>query len=125
MKKKLLWLDDVRDPFTEKWNNDIAKYIINPLSVTILWAKNYNEFVSIINTDFPDLISFDHDLSDIHCSNSTYKEKNGLTCAQYLVDYCMDNNKRLPGFWVHSANPVGAENIKKFLTNYKKWKEFG
>jgi hypothetical protein len=120
--KKLLWLDDIRDPTTEKWNNEIAKYIINPLTVKIIWVRNYYEFIHQINTNFPDIISFDHDLSDIHCNKSTYKEKTGMTCAIYLVNYCQNNNINLPQYYIHSSNPVGAENIRKYLSNYIKFK---
>jgi hypothetical protein len=32
----------------------------------------------------------------------------------------MNENKELPMYYVHSANPVGAENIKNYLENAKK-----
>jgi hypothetical protein len=32
----------------------------------------------------------------------------------------MDNKKKLPEIFVHSANPVGADNIKGLLDNFVK-----
>lgn len=126
VKQKLLWLDDIRDPTTEKWNNEIAKYIINPLTVDIIWVKNYNEFVKYLNKyNLPNIISFDHDLADEHYDYfeeevGKYEEKTGMDCCKFLVNYCLDNNLELPQFNIHSANPVGAENMRKYLVNFLK-----
>ena len=86
----------------------------------------------------PDTISFDHDLADEHYTpeyfwdnyeeskkfqewrGQYYQEKTGMDCAKWLVDYCMDNKKKLPEIFVHSANPVGADNIKGLLDNFVK-----
>ena len=48
-------------------------------------------------------------------------EKTGFHCAKWLVDYCLDNDLRLPPFQVHSANPVGRQNIQSYLDNAKKY----
>jgi len=37
------------------------------------------------------------------------------------VEYCMDNNVKLPKFSVHSANPTGAKNIREYLKNAEKY----
>jgi len=100
-----LYLDDRREPKTEGW----------------VIARDYRSFVHVITEGgLPELISFDHDLSDIHIKKSTYKEMTGYDCAKWLVNYCFDKNQDIPEFFVHSANPVGAENIQKFLDNAKK-----
>ena len=46
--------------------------------------------------------------------------KSGYDCAKWLVDYCLDNGITIPNFGVHSANPVGAENIRGLLVNAMK-----
>lgn len=110
--KTLLWLDDGRDP----------KVWVKRQFDAIHWVKKYHDFVYwIMDNGLPDEISFDHDLSDIHCSKSTYKEKTGMDCAKWLVDYCLDNKVKLPEYNVHSANPTGAENIERILSNFKKF----
>lgn len=136
----LLWLDDLRDPSEEMWRNHIAKNIANPLRYNIVWVKDYNEFTSYIkNNDMPYLVSFDHDLADEHYTperfwnnyeeskkyqeSQNYSEKTGLDCARFLIEYCQDNhNGELPNYYVHSYNPVGADNIRALLTNFIKFK---
>jgi hypothetical protein len=97
-------------------------------------VRNYDEFVShITENGLPNLISFDHDLADEAYSPKmyegteeynklyeTFKEKTGYCCAKWLVNYCMDRELKLPEFEVHSMNPAGGENIKKYLENFRK-----
>jgi hypothetical protein len=123
---KKLFLDDVRS-ITDVYDND-KDFII---------VKNYEEFISWINSNgLPDFISFDHDLADEHYNigidlyiedkpldYSLYKEKTGMECAKWLINYCLDNNLKLPDFKVHSANPAGRDNILSILTNFKKFQE--
>lgn len=133
--KNLLWLDDIRNPFIneeKKVPNNIHDWNIN-------WVLNYEQFVKWIEIfGLPDAISFDHDLADEHYipeyfwdnykeskkfqkwREQSYQEKTGMDCAKWLVNYCLDNNKKLPEFYVHSANPVGANNIIFLLNNFLK-----
>lgn len=112
----LLWLDDVRDPHTNDWLN--FSPIREPYHV--VWVKKYHEFVYwISNYGLPKAICFDHDLGDIHISKSTYHEKNGYDCAKWLVNYCLDNKLPLPLWNVQSSNPIGRENINRYLKNYQ------
>lgn len=122
-----LFLDDVRQP------GSVGNYI-NPVSLGEIYRKtkwvivrNYSEFIHYINENgLPELISFDHDLAAIHYDPSTwvesfeYDEETGLDCAKWLCEYCLKENKRLPKFMVHSQNPVGKQNIKNYLENFKK-----
>jgi hypothetical protein len=132
MKKNYnLFLDDFRTP--------LVTFEYKPLTIykTEEWVivRNYKEFTSVIQTDgLPDIISFDHDLADEHYTPrkywgnyekskkyqraQNYKEKTGYDCVVWLVDYCINNNKPLPLWVVHSMNPVGADNINNYLLNY-------
>lgn len=109
-----LFLDDLRNPPDNTWQV----------------VRSYDAFVGYIETyGVPDLISFDHDLAFEHYSfNSnfsltkeipyhSYKEKTGLDCVKYLIE----KNLSIKSYKVHSANPVGAENIRSLC---KQWKEF-
>jgi hypothetical protein len=129
--KKLLWLDDIRNPFVYDWLLQYAPEFAYGDGETI-WVKNYNQFVEWINTNgLPDLICFDHDLSDItEILNSNLvlasdwgEEKTGYDCAKWLVEYCMDNQLDLPQWRIQSANPVGKQNINGLLSNYKNFKK--
>lgn len=105
--KKLLWLDDYRDPYS----SEIDWLVFSPIGrdCEIYWAKNYNMFVDYIKEKgLPDAICFDHDLGD-------ETEKTGFDCAKWLVEYCLDNNLPIPEFNCQSANPVGRENIEMLL----------
>lgn len=113
--KKLLWLDDIRDPF----ENNGEWLIFSPLEqpYEVIWIKSYVDFVDYINNNgLPDGICFDHDLGDEN-------EKTGYDCAKYLVDYCLDKNLVLPLYNIQSANPVGKDNINGLLINYNKYYE--
>jgi hypothetical protein len=122
-----LFLDDLRDPRT-----------IYPTTSNSEWTvvRNYGEFVKVIEANgLPFLVSFDHDLAEEHYRPSmfnpdghysrysvdgTFKEKTGMECAKWLVEYCMNKNLDLPQYNVHSANPVGSANIASYLLSYTK-----
>lgn len=118
MHNKYLYLDDVRTPTEGNW----------------IIARNYEEFVEIINREGLEnfsVISLDHDLGDsamrefysnvyvndkLDYNNIT--EKTGLDCAKFLIESSMDLGKKLPQIYVHSANPVGTVNIIELINNW-------
>jgi hypothetical protein len=117
---KKLYLDDIRTPKTEGW--DIV--------------RSYDDFVNYIEQNgVPEEVSFDHDLSREHTMyyfdngghdnppdplGVEFKEKTGYDAAKWLCDYCWTNGIPLPKWNIHSANPVGSDNIKFLLNNFKK-----
>jgi hypothetical protein len=127
-----LFLDDYRQPV------DAFKYTMDEDFIQKQWrvVKSYQAFISLIEENFkqdgsfPSLIAFDHDLDDAHYAHTSIhseipydemKEKTGYHCAKWLVDFCMDNNLKLPEYKVHSMNPAGKNNIIGYLENYKKY----
>ena len=126
-----LFLDDFRHPY------DCIKYMKLPIYSKLEWiiVRNYGEFVDYIaKKGLPKIISFDHDLADEHYSPEMYrgsynamyknfKEKTGLDCAKWLVDYCADKDLDLPEYLVHSMNPAGRKNISSYLENYEKFRK--
>jgi len=123
-KKYYLFLDDVRRPATT------YSYMKLPIFNESNWiiVRNYYAFISIIQKKgLPEVISFDHDLMDIHYKvqdfdyNDENYEKTGYHCAKWLIDYCLDNNLKVPTeIIVHSMNPVGSLNIKSLFDTYFK-----
>jgi hypothetical protein len=127
---KLLWLDDLRNPFNVDW---VSRYVPG-FEGDVIWVKSYLEFVENIQKNgLPDRISFDHDLGDEHIKfyfdngghenppnpeKVSFIEKTGYDCAKWLINYCIENDLKLPEFTVHSANPVGSQNIKRILNNF-------
>jgi len=134
MRKKLLWLDDYRDPF----DKEVDWMVFTPIGrdVEIHWVLSYLEFTQWIKKNgLPDGICFDHDLGgDIkqNLIKQGYSKReakkirqnmelpNGYDCAKWLVDYCIDKKQPLPLYNIQSANPTGKENIDKLLQNFIK-----
>jgi|AntRauTorckE6833_2_1112554.scaffolds.fasta_scaffold00015_22 hypothetical protein len=87
-----LYIDDERSPKTER------DWVV---------VRTYNAFVTTIEErGMPEHISFDHDLGE--------DEPTGYDCAKWLVE-----QGYVPqSYNVHSANPVGAENIRGLLDNW-------
>lgn len=123
-----LFLDDVRNP------PEVGNYMY-PVDLRKEYrlydwviVRNYQEFIDYISENgLPTYVSFDHDLADEHYDvdnwfeeKELFKEKTGLDCAKWMVDYCIDNKLKLPIFYSHSMNPIGKENILNLLNNYDK-----
>lgn len=116
-----LILDDVRsiEESLQISNLTMPCFEIKDFSLT----KNYEQFCDFIKkSGVPTFVSFDHDLGlDEMITNENgfhivkWSEKTGLDCAKFLVDYCHDNNHKFPLYRVHSANPVGKENIRQYI----------
>lgn len=108
MKKIVIFLDDFRKP---------NKYVNMNLN-RVYQAYSYKDFVNLVNTLYKkygkiDEVWFDHDLGPV-------EEGNGLDCAKYLVQFCMDNSMLLPQYHIQSANSVGKMNIDSYLKSYIK-----
>ena len=92
-----LYLDDLRTPKSPGW----------------VVVRSYDEAVRYVKANgFPQAVSFDHDLGDA--------VPTGMDFARWLVTEdldrrCMPDNFE---FNVHSANPVGRDNIEGLLCNY-------
>ncbi len=118
-----LFLDDERSLHHVTW-------VSLPITRPWLIVRNFEEFKSAISTyGIPEFISWDHDLGPASMAHgaktlwqefdySQVNEKTGMDCAKWLVEYCLDNNLKLPQYEVHSMNPCGAQNIRGLLDNF-------
>ncbi len=98
-----LFLDDLRFPVDDD-------FVI---------ARNFDEAITLVETlGCPIFISFDHDLGD--------NIPTGFDFAKWLVECDLDKDGLFLSkdfdFYVHSANPVGKENIEGLLNGYGKFK---
>ena len=125
-----LFLDDIWVP------EDVFNYTGNPIFLKEKWliVRSYDEFVkTITELGIPDLVTFDHDLADIHYDVQEHvdedyydlcaaqNEKTGYHCAKWLINHCMDNELKLQKkVLIHSMNGVGAKNIESLFTTYEK-----
>ncbi len=101
-----IYLDDIRTPSKEEFdflclNEEEFRFCLNNLVAC-------KEQVSYV--------SFDHDLGD--------NTPDGYDCAKILCKFDQICGILAPDFEfnVHSANPVGAENIRAYMNNYLKYK---
>lgn len=137
-----IYLDDWRTPVETLISKKplYLKKIISENEWEIV--RSYHEFVDKIERKgLPDIISFDHDLGDTYYFSEEepkklivkpediifdydkYEEndeRTGYHCAKWLVEYCLEHNKPLPQYIIHSDNQVGTENIHCYLENFKK-----
>lgn len=98
---------------------------MNVFGETVKLVKSYNEFRDWVGANgAPAFVSFDHDLADIRLpeegaliavASDWTKEKTGVDCAAFLIEYCHDHDELFPVYLVHSANPVGASNIRGLI----------
>lgn len=120
---RYLFLDDERNPADVTWiliggvGSQGAEWeIVRSLDEAINWVKK---------NGFPDVISFDHDLGLEHYSGDYSARNTGYDFAKWLTEFDMDTGS-MPDhfkFTVHSKNPTGAENIRKLMHNYIRFKE--
>ena len=129
--KQKIYLDDVRTPVNVDW----------------VVVRSYDEFVEKVTElglENIEVISLDHDLGDTAMNEyfnnvspnytldySNIKEKTGMDCAKWIVNYYYDNyvdlisrnNKKIigitfPKVYTHSANPIGSANIMGYINNF-------
>lgn len=112
-----LMIDDLRNPPM------VYQMTAMPIYLEPNWvvATTYNDFIKHIEkSGLPDFISFDHDLGELSIF-ANGNEASGYDCAKWLIDYCFDNQFKLPDFYCHSMNPVGKANINSILNSFIKF----
>lgn len=107
-----LFIDDERDPNEVYWVAPVDLYKQGEWIICRQWD---DVLIHIKTFGMPKVISFDHDLGDV--------KSDGYQIAKFLCDLDMNgsNDFRFPDefeFFVHSQNPVGAKNIRDYMTNY-------
>ena len=112
-----LFLDDIRTP---SMAHNATKGLGVDYSATDQWviARDYFDFVDIVNKHFDEikLVSFDHDLACVKDG----REWTGKDAADYLINYCLDHDKKFPGWYAHTDNTSGRQNIIGAITSYLK-----
>lgn len=134
--KVLIWLDDYRNPFKDPtWLAKFAPEYKEDSGNVVIWLKDYRSFTTWISKfGLPDMIAFDHDLSDFQAMKAGYPEmmediptplteNTGMDACEWVVDYCIDNSVKFPKWVVQSSNPVGAKNISSLIINFIKHSE--
>jgi len=84
-----LYVDDIRTPMSDDW----------------VIARNYKDAIDLIKNNNINIISLDHDLGEA---------KSGYDIAKFLVE----NSIKIEQINIHTANPVGRDNIKQLIEHY-------
>lgn len=102
-----LYLDDIREPKSDD-------FVI---------VRSFEDAIKFVEANgIPEFISFDHDLG---CDEEGNILKSGYDFAKWLVDSDINKEFIFPDnfdFNVHSANPIGRNNIESILNNYLSFK---
>ena len=134
-----IWLDDLRlPPATDwLWARDKGDFVAlieefglpSEISFDHDLGEEYEEEYDVFGGGMPDVPNGKF---------TPWPKETGYDCAKWLIHYVMDNpptnvtlvsthgelktfkTRGWPKWKVHSANPVGAENITKLLENYEK-----
>lgn len=94
--KYKMFLDDERYPTTPDW---------------MIARTSYDAIYFVTNFGIPYEVAFDHDLG---------VQDTAMVFIKWLENKLLDNQVSLPynfTYSVHSANPIGAENIKCHMNN--------
>ncbi len=112
-----LFLDDIRFP---NMSHNIKKGLGDKYSDLNKWAivRDYFEFIDFVENNFDEIeiISFDHDLA---CYQND-REYTGQDAVRYIINYCIDNDKEFPSWYIHSDNISGKANMISLILNYLK-----
>ena len=99
-----IFLDDERYPKDVTW----IKY---PENVEWIIARTQYYFMSLLEDEEFDIITFDH---DIQCYNEDGAEVTGLHLLKWMLTYFYENNKKLPQIYFHTMNSVGKTNMEAY-----------
>lgn len=119
-----LFLDDVRNPYDISTMGYMKlRTRVNYQTINWVIVRNFDQFKAVVDLrGIPELISYDHDLSEEHYNPAMYDsvdaykeissgfvEKTGLDCAKYIIASL--GNIKHPPYLVHSMNPAGLSLI--------------
>lgn len=93
--KKKLWVDDLREPPSNEW----------------VVARTYEKALTLLEKNHYQHISLDHDLGQPD-------GKDGYGIVKWLVERKMDGLHTPDIYHLHTANPVGYENMDATIKRY-------
>lgn len=100
--KMRLFLDDLRQPPNPTEENNFNAFFV---------ARSTEQAIRIIKEfGWPDFMSLDHDLGG---------DDTVMVFLKRLVSEIW-TDQTIPDYFIHSANPVGSENIRSFMESWKK-----
>lgn len=95
---KVLFIDD------ENMRHQMALSLAKDEGIDLTQAFTIDEAIEFLESDNYDLVCIDHDMRE--------NKRNGTDIAKKIHN----DGISIPFVWIHSANPVGAMNIKSIIT---------
>lgn len=96
---KVVWFDTNHDPFNGKWLD--YYFMENSSHIECVWIKSMSDLIKHV---------YDNWVPDIVFINLN-SDEDVLNCALWIVDYCLDNNLKIPLIKLNSNNRL------KYLIN--------
>lgn len=119
-----LFLDDQR-------NLEDVHWIELPQSDAWRTVRSYKEFCHVINTfGMPDFIAYDCDLCDEHYEAyfnlrhayplhyKKFKNKCGIDCIDWLLEYCKEFDLKHPPFVAHTKNHYAKGFMENLIQKF-------
>ena len=94
-----LYVDDIRDPKGQGW----------------VVVRNYDDAIHELTTNKYDVLSLDHDIASYREDG---REMTGYDIALFLAEWKYHGKYTPPDIRIHSANPVGQQNIQSVIDRY-------
>ena len=92
-----LYIDDIRNPPADRdW---------------LVCRSSQEALDRIVDLGMPHFISFDHDLGE---------DDTTMVFLRRFVNEVWDGVTSPPDYIIHSANPVGVQNIRSFMDSWKR-----
>ena len=126
-----LFLDDFRQPRDAQLSGSTQMLLEASETDGSDWlvVRTYDDFIKTIeDKGMPEMISFDHDLTPTHMKiymqsadrnslnyNAIGMDKTGYHCAMVFEECWMEMDKPKVKVYIHTANHIGARNIKQVL----------
>lgn len=96
-----IFLDDIRTPTVNSWE-------------IVRTYTDFKKLIDSLESLIPvKCISLDHDLGDD-------EDGTGMSAVRYLINRILDRREIPPTILIHSANPVGVENMISIIRTYTK-----
>ena len=108
-----LYLDDLRDP-SHTYGEAFVRGEVEAEFAPALWvvARSTEEAKKLVlDRGMPEVMSLDHDLGG---------QDRAMDFLVWLAREYWDGSQPIPMVVVHSANPIGSENLRSFADSWKR-----
>lgn len=114
-----LFIDDIRDPHYR----ECRQSGVNPRLEWVIARTSEEAKKIVLERGMPERMALDHDLGYVEVEQAgelTFKVDEVPTFLKWLVNEFWNGSDKVPEYTIHSANPVGAQNMRAFMESWKK-----